>query len=168
MSSITEVSLPEMLALREKRAASQAELLKNFRCPLVSFSMNIPGPIKTNKAIRAAFEQGKAALLEVLSSQAVKINAQEEVHEATGDELLLSAEAPALELKTLATRIEEGHPLGRLFDMDVIDANGAKLSRSVFRPCLICGRQAQECARSRAHPIEELQAAVELFLKNVL
>lgn len=166
MSSIIEVSLSEMLERRERRAARQAELLKNFHCPLVSFSMNIPGPVKTSPKIRAAFEQGKSALLEALSCQTVRINAQEEVHEATGDELLLSADAPAQELKALTTRIEEEHPLGRLFDMDVIGADGAKLSRSTFRRCLVCGRQAQECARARAHPVAELQTAVERLLSE--
>lgn len=50
--------------------------------------------------------------------------------------------------------------------MDVIEADGAKLSRSAFRRCLVCGRQAQECARARAHPVSELQAAVERLLSQ--
>lgn len=163
-STIEEVSLNEMLERRERRAARQAELLAKFRCPLVSFSMNIPGPVKTSSKIRAAFELGKAALLEALSCQAVQIYAQEEVHQATGDELLLSVDALAPALKALTTRIEDEHPLGRLFDMDVMGTNGAKLSRSAFRRCLICEKQAQECARTRAHSVAELQAAVERLL----
>ncbi|MCR4817617.1 MAG: citrate lyase holo-[acyl-carrier protein] synthase [Fretibacterium sp.] len=166
MSSIIEVSLSEMLERREQRAARQAELLKHFHCPLVSFSMNIPGPVKTNSKIRAAFEQGKTALLEAVSRQTFSINFLEEIHEATGDELLLSADAPARELKALTTRIEDEHPLGRLFDLDVIGADGEKLSRFTFRRCLVCGRQAQACARARAHPVAELQAAVERLLSE--
>ena len=41
--------------------------------------------------------------------------------------------------------------------MDVIGTDGEKLSRGVYRKCLICGCQAQECARSRKHSVEELQ-----------
>ncbi|MBR1671417.1 MAG: citrate lyase holo-[Fretibacterium sp.] len=164
----TEVSLAGMLECRERRAALQARLLAEYRCPLVSFSMNIPGPVKTNREIRAAFERGKTTLLESLSQQNLLIRAQEESHRATGDELILAVAAPtaggALHLKALTTQIEEEHPLGRLFDMDVIDDRGIKLSRPVFRKCLICGRQAQECARSRTHSVAELQEAVKRLL----
>ncbi|MBQ9526177.1 MAG: citrate lyase holo-[Fretibacterium sp.] len=50
--------------------------------------------------------------------------------------------------------------------MDVIEADGAKLARPTFRRCMVCGRQAQECARARAHPVSELQAAVERLLSQ--
>ena len=39
------VSLPEMLDARERRANRQRELLEKFQKPLVSFTMNIAGPI---------------------------------------------------------------------------------------------------------------------------
>ena len=156
-----EVGLVEMLERRERRAGLQGEMLRRYRCPLVSYSMNIPGPIKTNGGIRAAFERGKALLLRGLAELGCPVNAREESHDATGDELILSVEAPADALKELTTRIEESHPVGRLYDMDVIDADGVKLSRPSFRRCLICGRQAQECARARAHSVAEMQDAVE-------
>ena len=75
-------------------------------------------------------------------------------------------DAPAEDIKTLATEIEESHPLGRLFDMDVIGTDGMKLSRGTYRKCIICGCQAQECARSRKHSVEELQAKIEELLNQ--
>lgn len=43
------VTLPDMLNAREKRVDIQKELLqKHPTCALLSATMNIPGPIKTN------------------------------------------------------------------------------------------------------------------------
>lgn len=62
--------------------------------------------------------------------------------------------------------IEETHPLGRLFDIDVLDSEGHKLSRPQYRPCLICGNQAQLCARTRRHTVAEMQAKIEEMLST--
>ena len=67
-------------------------------------------------------------------------------------------------IKDLTTEIEETYPIGRLFDMDVIDTDGQKLSRPSYRKCIICGCQAQECARTRKHTVEEMQAKIEEML----
>ena len=64
--------------------------------------------------------------------------------------------------------MKESHPLGRLFDMDVLGPDGRKLSRMRYRKCLICGRQAQECSRSRTHTVREMQDAVDLMLNQNL
>ena len=68
--------------------------------------------------------------------------------------------------KVSQTEIEETHPIGRLFDMDVIDTDGQKLSRPSYRKCIICGCQAQECARTRNHTVEEMQAKIEEMLEK--
>ena len=59
-----EVILSQMLARREARAMEQKKFLENFNAPLISFSMNIPGPIKTNEKIRVAFDVGKNLIFE--------------------------------------------------------------------------------------------------------
>ena len=87
-----------------------------------------------------------------------------EVRSKTGDEILLSVKADARVLKDMTTEIEEETRFGRLFDIDVLDVTGEKLSRPVFRKCLICGAQAQECARSRKHSVQELQEKVREIL----
>lgn len=87
-----------------------------------------------------------------------------EIHEKTGDELLLAVDYPAKKIKDLTTDIEETHPVGRLFDLDVIDINGQKLSRPSFRKCIICGCQVQECARTRKHSVNEMQSKIEEML----
>lgn len=162
-----KVDLTDMLICRERRAALQEEMIGKYHCPVISFCMNIPGPVKTNEKILRGFLCGKEALLEVLKQKHAPIPYTKEFHEKTGDELLLSVEMPASRLKKLTTEIEESHPLGRLFDMDVIDTDGSKLSRPVFRKCLICGEQAQICARTRRHSLEEMSARVEEMLSKL-
>ena len=163
-----EITLPQMLERREKRARLQAAFLQEHHSPLVSFSMNIPGPVKTDELIRRAVDIGEILLLEGLRHIHAEILDASETHEDTGDELLLAVDADPEELKTLAVSIEESSPVGRLFDIDIIDAQGRKLSREGFRKCLICDKQAQECARSRTHTVQEMQEAINDILTRGL
>lgn len=158
-----------MLARREARADQQAAFLQEHHSTLVSFTMNIPGPVKTNGLIRRAFDIGEILLLDGLARSGAEILAASEIHEDTGDELLLAvSNIPPENLKDLAVSIETSSPVGRLYDIDVIDEHGRKLSRSGFRTCLICGKQAQDCARSRAHSVNELQEAITRLLSDNL
>ena len=46
-----EVVLTDMLACRERRVNIQNEYIQRYHCPVISFCMNIPGPIKTNERL---------------------------------------------------------------------------------------------------------------------
>ncbi len=157
-----------MLARREQRASAQNSFLARYHSPLVSFTMNIPGPVKTNDSIRRAFDIGQILILEGLARLGAKILAVSEIHEDTGDELLLAVNSDPEIIKDMAEAIEDSSPLGRLFDIDIIGSNGRKLSRKDFRKCIICGKQAQDCARSRAHSVSDLQRAVNRLLSENL
>ena len=163
------VDLEHMLARREARVIEQQNFLQAHHSTLISFSMNIPGPIKTNTLIRKAFILGRDSLLSQLEKAGAKILQTSEIHEDTGDELLLSVGNVTPEiLKDIAVSIEDTSELGRLYDIDVIAPDGQKLSRPHFRKCLICSKQAQECARSRTHSVSEMQKAVENILAKNL
>ena len=164
-----EITLSQMLSQREIRANTQQFFLSKYHSPLISFTMNIPGPVKTNEAIRRAFDIGQILLLEGLARLGAKILDCSEIHEDTGDELLLAVRNVTPEiLKDMAVSIENFSPVGRLFDIDIIDENGRKLSRQEFRKCIICGRQAQECARSRTHSVSDMQKAIMTLLSENL
>lgn len=161
-----EITLEDMLQCREHRFQIQQELLQNHPCSLISFSLNIPGPVKTNPALRRLFTEGTHAITDSLTRNHLEIKEQRIFQAVTGDEMFLSVEGSAATLKALMMQIEENHPLGRLFDMDVLDANGRKLSRPSYRKCLLCDRQAQECARSRRHAVSKLQEKIQELLIN--
>ena len=163
-----EVGIDEILNCREKRVVIQNAMIRKYRKPVISFTMNIPGPIKTNNEIKKAFDIGKNLILEKLKENNIEILEIQELNENTGNELFISVNSLAKKIKNITVSIEEASELGRLFDIDVIDINFEKLSRESFRKCLICEKQAQECGRSRKHSVGELQNKVEKILSKKL
>ena len=89
-----QVVLTDMLQCRKRRAQIQDTFIEQYHCPVISFCMNIPGPVKTNEQIRAAFDSGKNALLLKLEQAQADIKNSIEIHEKTGDELLLAVDCP--------------------------------------------------------------------------
>ena len=165
----TPVELPDMLMAREARAAAQQDFQKAHPgCTLLSFGLNIPGPVKTNDDLRRLFADGLHAIEERLHEGGWTILEQREHHAPTGDECLIAIEGKPAAIKGAMTELEEQHPLGRLFDIDVLDAAGHKLSRPTPRRCLLCSEQAQVCARSRRHSVEDLTSRIQEMLLEYL
>ncbi len=160
--------LSMMLEARERRAMQQSRLLSEYGNTLVSFSMNIAGPVKNSPLIRRGFLLGSRRLRAGIRECGGRILFRSEISEVTGCEGLYVTDLPADRAKKLCVGIEEGTPLGRLFDMDVLTPEGRKLERPSPRRCLICGRPAAECARSRSHTVEELQKAAGTLLREEL
>ena len=59
---IVNVTLEDILRARDARAAAQRRLLHTYHLPLVSFTMNIAGPVKSSPLIELAFDAGLEAL----------------------------------------------------------------------------------------------------------
>lgn len=154
-----EPTLLEILDAREKRAEKQKQLLSRYGQPLLCFTMNIPGPVKLDRDIRLGFYVGCRLLDDAL--RGLKLLYREEEVAVTGCQAWYVVEAPARQLKEIAVDLEETDLIGRLFDMDVLDTDGKKLSREDMgkprRKCLLCNNDAAVCARSRAHGLEQLQ-----------
>ena len=112
-----EVSLMQILEAREARVLRQRCLLERYHSTLISFTMNIPGPVKNSSLIRRAFRFG----CRELESRLTGILHRELTDAPTGCEALYAVEGDADTLKALCVAIEEETPLGRLFDMDVLD-----------------------------------------------
>lgn len=152
-----EVSLQDILNAREARVIRQKTLLEKHQKPLLCFTMNIPGPEKHNGDISVGFYVGHRLISDALGNRIV----YKELHrENTGCEGYYIVDLPASELKQLAVELEETPSVGRLFDMDVLDCSGKKLSRRELglppRKCLLCDNDAVICARSRAHGLDAL------------
>ena len=150
------VSIQDVLRAREERAAKQLEMRNRHASPVLSFTMNIAGSIKNNAEITCAFQEGKARILRQLKRMKAAVLSYEETIAFTGCEALWAVDADAQELKKRMCAIEEADALGRLFDIDVLDADGAHLSRGEERTCLVCGGPVRACARSRQHTADEI------------
>lgn len=160
-----EVTLTQMLAAREERARRQLLLMQEYSLPLVCFSLNIPGPVKDTPLIRRAFREGCADLEHRLGKR-VKHRDLLEAH--TGCEAMYAVDMDAMRLKAVTTAIEDGSPMGRLFDMDVLDVTLNKLDREAVggksRDCIVCGAPGKGCASRRTHTVQQLQEAVAKIL----
>ena len=149
---IVNVTLEDVLRAHDTRADAQRRLLRTYRLPLVSFTMNIAGPVKSSPLITLAFDTGLEALYDALGQPM----AAEIIRPATGCEALLVYDRPAAELKAACLALETATPVGRLYDLDVLDTDGDKLSRLVQCTCLICGGPVTVCSRSRAHGLDAI------------
>lgn len=163
-----EVTLMQMLAAREIRAERQKKLIAQYGKPIVSFSMNIPGPVKDSALIRRAFVAGCEALDHAFDKREVLFR---EIYPAvTGWEAMYALDREPGQVKAITTAIEDSHSLGRLFDMDVIGADHQKLDRETVgggsRDCIVCGAAGRGCASRRLHSVEALQEAVKRILKD--
>ena len=157
MTNARPVTVADMLDARDRRAERQKRFLETLPV-LICLTMNIPGPIKASTEILAAFREGVRRVQSAVGARPI-------LYEAfTGPEAYVPLNADAEVVKREMCRIEDEEPLGRLFDLDVLTGNGEKHGRSALgfspRSCLLCGKPAFACARSRAHSVSELSGEV--------
>ena len=164
------VGLEQMLEARELRAARQAAALTRFQRPIVSVTVVTPGPVKDGPLPRRVLAQALAEIDAVCGALYWPILLRTVIEQATGPEALFVVGADARLLKARTVELEEKHPLGRLWDLDVIVPGPRTLSRKEFgfgaRRCLACDQPAFECGRSRRHPLQELSARIETIVRE--
>ncbi len=154
-----EITLMQILQAREDRVCKQQTMLQTHGTSIICFTMNIAGPVKTSPLIERAFRQGLCFLQARIAPK--HILAQQTEFPDTGPLALLAVDMPAAELKSICIQIENTPHIGRLFDIDVIDKDGNKLSRTDERGCFVCGAAGRACAARRLHSLAELSGAVQ-------
>ncbi len=164
------VSLEEILNARENRVKIQQKMLQKAPTCLLSFTLNIPGPVKVFPYTKWAYEVGSSIISKGVSLLNGDVLEQFEAKNETGWEGFFALNLPPEEIKTYLLEQEEHHPLGRLFDFDVLRTDGSKLSRQELgfpeRACLLCGNPAFLCGRSRTHSAQELLAKEIELMEN--
>ena len=79
-----EVTLAEVLDARERRVWIQNELIRKYDCPVISFTMNIAGPVKVTALTVRAFEKGMRMLQKALQEAEITVNKEYRISEHTG------------------------------------------------------------------------------------
>ena len=154
------VTSGELRAARDQRVLKKWELLTpGGEICLVEFSLNIAGAVKTFPFARAAFREEVRELSDRLSRFSVL---KTEVYEKnTGDCAFFLLKSQAIQVKKFLVSIEESHPLGRLFNLDVCGPDGISVKRHDLgllpRTCLVCGEDAHVCAQKKSHSMELIQ-----------
>ena len=169
MIEIRRVELPDMLACREERAAKQKQLIDRYKRPVVSLSMNIAGDVKNTPAVSLLQKDGEEDFCAAAQKSGFILLSSERSDAFTGPESLLVFDTDdAQALKTIGVQLEEETPWGRLYDVDIIGTDGEKLSRPEPRRCIVCGGPAAECARSRAHGLDQIKKAADDLIAQYL
>jgi holo-ACP synthase/triphosphoribosyl-dephospho-CoA synthase len=156
-----EVDLSEMLRGRERRAGRQKAILDLYHRTLICFTLNIAGPIKVSALTKELFLRGYDQIGDALNSYGLPVMYSELSPHSYGYEGYWVVDADSILVKRLMSEIEDGSPIGRLYDIDVLWPDGEKVSRldtgRQARTCIICGNPASDCASRRLHSVEELQ-----------
>lgn len=163
------ITLHELLASRDARHATQQKLLaEHSGKTLVCLTVVMPGSVKRNHyslcAAHAAVEAMREAfhLSDMSDAEREAVLTERDLN--TGYEAYLITPLPLLEAKRIAVTIEDTHPLGRLFDIDVINSDGIPVARNDIgekpRRCLVCEHEARYCMRMRWHTQEEIWAKI--------
>jgi len=166
------ITLKDMLEAREKRVSVQRELLSSQKeDSLLMAIMNIPGPVKNNQHLETVFDAILERIEEVLNDHLPQASLYRNLK--TGAEYYFLSPLTPKELKQKMVMIEETHPYGRLFDLDVLWLEGDRLksiSRTELglptRRCFICNRDAKDCGRSRRHSIIEMQDTISKIINE--
>ena len=163
MKTENKVSLEQVLWSREKRVATQKELLEKYPGTLICFMLNIPGPEKVNELFEKVFYEGLEKIQNKLETEKISTEVRLVQENITGYEGYLVVKADGCQVKKLMVALEETK-IGRLYDIDVLEKENTKISRKDLgfpeRKCLLCNNPAYQCGRSRKHSIEELRKKI--------
>ena len=162
-----EITLDQLLASREERASFQKELLKSYPgMTLVCLTVIMPGKIKRNLQSLVVAQAAVTAMVSAFGDSMQKLVLRDR---HTGYDAYLETTLSNAEAKLKPRNIEETHPLGRLFGLDVIDIDGIPISRETIgqgpRKCLICDNEARYCMRNRTHTLNELSAKIDEMIE---
>jgi holo-ACP synthase len=158
------VSLDAVLAAREARVARRDAALASGARAVVTVTPVMPGPVKDCAIARDVQIAALNALDALFRAEGWASRVHSHLHAETGPEAIIAVAADPKAVKWGTVAIEEGHRFGRLFDLDVTGPDGGLSRRDLDLPqrrCFVCGEPAHACARSRAHPLATLHAAME-------
>lgn len=159
-------NLNDVLKFRDYKANTIKFYLERYpSCNIISFGLNIPGSNKISdsafKVFSAGISQIKSALLDL---DVIGVNSKR-IEDVAGNCMILAVKGrSASEIKNAMITIEDNHPLGRIFDIDVFNSKGESISRESLnippRSCFLCKKYAKDCGRNQTHRRQELNAYV--------
>ena len=164
------VSLEAWLAAKECRAARQADWLRRYQQPIISLTLVTPGTVKNSLRYRNTMGVALQMCDQLLWENRWQVLDRKVLWLPTGPEALWCIAHPAAEIKAHCAELEQTHPLGRLWDLDVICPENGHVGRQSLganlRRCLICDEPAHACSRSRNHPAEQVVSRVEKMIDD--
>ena len=165
------VSLPALLTSRECRRAA-AGMAGAARVHAAGADAGGARPGEGQRADARHLQHGWTALLRLCAEQGWPSPQAEALALSTGCEGFVALRADAQRVKDCAMQLEVSRPIGRLWDIDVLDTQGRILSRRDIglpeRRCSLCGQPAKICARQRRHSSEQLLHEMERMFNDAI
>ena len=163
-----EITLDKLLASRDRRVEMQQQLREKYpNSTLVCLTVIMPGNVKRNLSSLIVSQAAINTLLGRFEGNIVDIVTRDL---ETGYEAYLVTGLSQSIAKKLACDIEDSHPLGRLFDIDILDNDGVPVKRETVgsspRRCLMCDNEARYCMRNRTHTPQELNAQIQTMIDS--
>lgn len=166
---IKENLLQRVLEAKEERVHYQRKLINQYQLPLVSFTLNLPGGYFQYRLWKKIMNTAVEAIETFFNKDILYVDIRVA---KWGPEGFWVVSLPITNAKEKAIYIEENHPLGRLFDIDIIDSYGKPISRRNLdiaeRKCIVCNEKALECYLEKKHTLQELQINIEKIINKGL
>jgi len=162
------ISVEEIGKAREERSGKIKSILSSDQNILaILFTLNIPGRIKDTPLYRKMHKAGTSEIIKSLKWNKISFSIIKTAHLSTGSEGYFAIHCSSgsggrdcpdpVTVKKIAAAVEETHPLGRFFDIDIFEKPHNKVSSGrPLRKCFLCGNDAFVCSRSASHPVEKL------------
>ncbi|EII7450613.1 citrate lyase holo-[acyl-carrier protein] synthase [Salmonella enterica subsp. enterica serovar Newport] len=166
----TGVSLEALLRAKDHRAARQADWLTQYHNTVISLTLVTPGEVKDSIRYRNCMGVALQACDQLFWQQGWNVLDRQVQWLSTGSEALWCVDHAASDVKALCMQLEQTHPLGRLWDIDVFCPQQGLIGRKALggemRRCLLCDEPAHACARSRRHSPAQVIARVEAVIDD--
>lgn len=168
----TPAPFSSLLLAREMRAERQRKLLEKHSIPILCLSVISPGRTKNSDLFKKVFCVAISEIDAMFDRGVSQIISRNITHSVSGPEAqYVMKSGNAADIKMAAIALEDQHPLGRLWDLDVINPGMIVVSRKTFglppRRCLVCSEEAQICGRNRTHSLDclntKIKQIVDLF-----
>ncbi len=152
------ISINHMEHALQSIVAKQQELIaQNPGLTLVVITVNIPRAVERTQITSDIGYEALRVLLEYLGR---KPDVQDVLERTTGFEAYVMVPMDPRDVKAMCADIEGTHPLGSLFNLDVVTPEGNVLRRRDVgfrgRRCMICGEPALTCVRRGTHSTPEI------------
>jgi holo-ACP synthase/triphosphoribosyl-dephospho-CoA synthase len=169
-STPREITLAELLAAKDERAAMRAELRGRHELPIISMTVNMVGSVKYSADTVDVLYGSLPALRRQLKTAGLAVREERLLHSPGGPVAIIAVVGEPAVIKEAAVALENQLPYGRLLDIDVFAADGRQISRGDCglppRTCLLCSEPATACVRSAVHEQGAVLAAMNELVGN--
>lgn len=166
------MNLEEVLKTREEKWKNALKIALRSKGSAISVTLNSPGETKRDPETLKALALIVSDVLLALERAGIAFNEILFKNEGAYPYFVAGVRGDPTRVKKITIELEEKHPIGRLLDIDVLKADGSKISRRDLgleeRKCFLCDLSWIECRRNKKHSKGELKKFYRKALKSFL